>query len=82
LRTYVDALAALGRARASACGLPAEAARVVLPRCRRCLADPRDRQAPPAEPDALSRLHAERALLSRETAMLRSLTSTPTPGLR
>ncbi len=35
-----------------------------------------------ALPDAASRLTAERALLSRETTMLRSLTSTPAPDLR
>ena len=35
-----------------------------------------------AEPDALRRLTAERALLSRETMMLRSLPSTPAPELR
>ena len=41
-----------------------------------------DRQALLAQPDALSRLQAERALLSRETAMLRTFTSAPAPGLR
>ena len=40
-----------------------------------------DRQHLLAEPDAGRRLTAERALLSRETTMLRSLTSTPAPGL-
>jgi hypothetical protein len=35
-----------------------------------------------AEPDALSRLEAQRVLLSRETAMLRSTTSRPAPDLR
>src|SRR5450759_1935330 len=35
-----------------------------------------------AEPDALRRRSAERALLSRETMMLRALTSTPAPDLR
>ena len=46
------------------------------------IADLPDRQALLAEPDALRRLTAERALLSRETAMLRTLTSTPAPDLR
>ena len=41
-----------------------------------------DQQALLAEPDAAARLAAERALLSRETTMLRSLTSTPAPDLR
>lgn len=40
-----------------------------------------DRQALLAEPDALGRLRAELALLSRETAMLRMLTSTAAPDL-
>jgi hypothetical protein len=46
------------------------------------IADLTDKQALLAEPDALSRLTAERAMLSREAAMLRSLTSTPAPELR
>ncbi len=41
-----------------------------------------DRQALLAAPDALRRLAAERVLLSRETAMLRTFTSAPAPGLR
>jgi hypothetical protein len=41
-----------------------------------------DRQSLLAEPDALSRLAAERVLLARETAMLRTFTSAPAPGLR
>ena len=35
-----------------------------------------------AEPDAAARLAAERVMLTRETAMLRTLTSTPAPDLR
>ena len=35
-----------------------------------------------AEPDAERRLGSERALLARETTMLRSLTATPAPDLR
>src|SRR5437016_378198 len=41
-----------------------------------------DRQALLAEPDALRRLIAERALLARELTMLRTLTATPAPDLR
>jgi uncharacterized protein len=41
-----------------------------------------DRQALLAEPDAVHRLAAERALLSRELTMLRTLTATPAPDLR
>ena len=40
------------------------------------------RQSLLAEPDALHRLAAERALLTRETTMLRSLTATPAPEFR
>jgi hypothetical protein len=41
-----------------------------------------ERQSLLAEPDALARLNAQRALLSRETAMLRTTTSRPAPDLR
>jgi hypothetical protein len=41
-----------------------------------------DRQELLAQPDALARLEAERALLARETAMLGTFTSAPAPGLR
>jgi Lon protease-like protein len=41
-----------------------------------------DHQMLLAQPDALHRLAAERALLARETAMLRALTSAPARGLR
>ena len=41
-----------------------------------------DRQGLLAQPDAVGRLSAERALLAKETAMLRELGSTPAPDLR
>jgi len=41
-----------------------------------------DKQALLAEPDAVGRLAAERAMLAKETGMLRSLTSAPAPELR
>jgi uncharacterized protein len=41
-----------------------------------------DRQALLAEPDSLSRLTAERAMLVRETTMLQTLTARPAPDLR
>ena len=44
--------------------------------------DLRDHQTLLAQPDALHRLEAERAILARETAMLRTFTSAPAPGLR
>ena len=40
------------------------------------------KQALLAEPDAVGRLTAERAMLARETGMLRGLTSAPAPELR
>jgi hypothetical protein len=41
-----------------------------------------ERQGLLAEPDTLRRLNMQRALLSRETAMLRTTTSRPAPDLR
>jgi Lon protease-like protein len=41
-----------------------------------------DKQALLAEPDAVGRLAAERAMLAKETGMLRGLTSAPAPELR
>ena len=41
-----------------------------------------DRQMLLAQPDALHRLEAERAMLARETAMLRTFISAPAPDLR
>jgi len=41
-----------------------------------------DKQGLLAESDAAARLAAERAMLARETTMLRSLSSTPAPDLR
>jgi Lon protease-like protein len=41
-----------------------------------------DKQALLAEPDAVGRLAAERAMLAQETGMLRRLTSAPAPELR
>jgi len=41
-----------------------------------------ERQSLLDEPDALRRLGAERALLARETGVLRATTSRPAPDLR
>jgi uncharacterized protein len=46
------------------------------------IVDLTDRQVLLAEPDAAARLAAERAMLTRETAMLRTLPSTPATDLR
>jgi len=79
---YLDALVARGMTPISVPELPAAPAPLSYLVAGSVIADLPDRQALLAEPDALRRLTAERALLSRETAMLRSLTSTPAPDLR
>jgi uncharacterized protein len=81
-RTYIDALTARGVTQVSIPDLPAEPIALSYLVAASVIADLPDRQALLAEPDALHRLTAERALLSRETAMLRTLTSTPAPDLR
>jgi uncharacterized protein len=80
-RTYMDALTARGVTQVSIPELPAEPIALSYLVAASVIADLPDRQALLAQPDALHRLTAERALLSRETAMLRTLTSTPAPDL-
>jgi len=81
-RTYHDALTSRGVTQVSIPELPADPIALSYLVAASVIADLSDRQALLAEPDALRRLTAERALLSRETAMLRTLTSTPAPDLR
>jgi Lon protease-like protein len=81
-RGYLDALAGRGVTQAAVPDLPEEPAALSYLVAASMIMDLRDKQALLAEPDALHRLIAERALLSRETMMLRSLTSTPAPDLR
>jgi uncharacterized protein len=81
-RAYLDALAARGVTQISVPELPDEPVVLSYLVAASVIADLTDKQALLAEPDALSRLTAERAMLSREAAMLRSLTSTPAPELR
>ena len=81
-RTYLDALAARGVTQISVPDLPDEPVVLSYLVAASVIADLSDKQTLLAEPDALSRLSAERAMLSREAAMLRSLTSTPAPDLR
>jgi uncharacterized protein len=80
-RTYMDALTARGVTQVSIPELPTEPIALSYLVAASVIADLPDRQALLAQPDALHRLTAERALLSRETAMLRTLTSTPAPDL-
>jgi uncharacterized protein len=81
-RAYIDALNARGATQVSIPDLPAEPVALSYLVAASVIADLPDRQVLLAEPDALRRLTAERALLSRETSMLRSLTSTPAPEFR
>lgn len=81
-RGYVDALTARGMTQLSVPDLPDEPIMLSHLVAASVIADLPDRQVLLAEPDALARLSAERALLSRETAMLHSLTATPAPDLR
>src|SRR5580693_5897621 len=81
-RGYVDTLTARGLTQVSVPDLPDEPTALSYLVAASIIADLPDRQALLAEPDALARLTAERTLLARETAMLRSLTATPAPDLR
>ena len=79
---YVEALNARGATQVSIPELPDDPLALSYLVAASMIADLHDRQALLAEPDALRRLVAERTLLSRETSMLRSLTSTPAPEFR
>ncbi len=81
-RTYIDALTRRGVTQVSVPDLPSEPISLSYLVAASIIADLQDRQVLLAEPDALRRLTAERTLLSRETVMLRTLTSTPAPELR
>jgi uncharacterized protein len=81
-KDYVDVLAETGAARVSVPDPPDEPVSLSYLVAACVIADLPVRQSLLAEPDALSRLAAERVLLSREIAMLRSLTAAPAPDLR
>jgi Lon protease-like protein len=81
-RSYLDLLTEQGAADVSVPELPDEPVLLSYLVAASMIIDLPDRQALLAEPDAVSRLAAVRALLSRETAMLRSLGSAPAPELR
>jgi uncharacterized protein len=81
-RAYVEALNARGATQVSVPELPAEPIALSYLVAASVIADLRDRQLLLAEPDAVRRLKAERLLLSRETSILRALTSTPAPEFR
>ncbi|HEY7143928.1 MAG TPA: LON peptidase substrate-binding domain-containing protein [Streptosporangiaceae bacterium] len=81
-RSYLDALNSQGAARVSIPELPDDPAALAYLVAASMIIDLRDRQLLLAQPDTVSRLGTERALLSRETSMLRSLSSAPAPELR
>ena len=81
-RTYLEALATRGATQVRIPEVPDDPVVLSYLVAAAVIADLGDKQALLAQPDALRRLAAESALLSRETAMLRSLTSTPAPDLR
>jgi Lon protease-like protein len=81
-RAYLNVLSESGGATVRISDLPDEAELLSFVVAAAMVIDLPERQGLLAEPDTLRRLAAERALLSRETAMLRSTTSRPAPDLR
>jgi Lon protease-like protein len=81
-RAYIDTLTQSGAARVAVPEPPDEPVALSYLVAACMIADLADRQALLAAPDALGRLEAERAWLTREVAMLRSLGSAPAPDLR
>jgi len=81
-RTYLDALTEWGGATVRLEELPDEPVLLSFIVAAAMVIDLPAHQALLAEPDALRRLEAQRALLARETAMLRTTTSRPAPDLR
>jgi len=81
-RAYLDALTQWGGATVRVEDLPGEPVLLSFIVAAAMVIDLHERQGLLDEPDALRRLGAERALLSRETAMLRATTSRPAPDLR
>ena len=81
-RAYLDALTEWGGATVRIEDLPDEPTLLSFIVAAAMVIDLPERQALLAEPDTLRRLGLQRALLSRETAMLRTTTSRPVPDLR
>ncbi|MGO9217250.1 MAG: LON peptidase substrate-binding domain-containing protein [Streptosporangiaceae bacterium] len=81
-RGYVEALASQESIEVTVPELPDEPLVLSYLVAASMILDLPVRQRLLAEPDAVRRLGAERALLARETTMLRSLTATPAPDLR
>ena len=81
-RGYLDMLASLGSATINVPELPDEPILLSYLVAASIIIDLPERQGLLAQPTALRRLRAEQALLAKETAILRSLGSTPAPDLR
>jgi uncharacterized protein len=81
-RSYLDLLSEKGGARVSVPVLPDEPLLLSYLVAAAMVVDLPVKQGLLEEPDAAARLRTERALLSAECQMLRSLTATPAPDLR
>jgi hypothetical protein len=81
-RGYLEALAQRGAGRIAVPDLPDEPVLLSYLVAASIIVELADKQALLAEPDAARRLSAERALLARETTILRRLPSTPAADLR
>ena len=81
-REYLNALADRGGGVVSVADLPDEPLLLSYVVAAAMIIDLPDRQGLLAAPDATARLKAERALLTRETAMLRITTSRPAPDFK
>jgi uncharacterized protein len=81
-RAYLNAIADQGAATITVPELPDEPILLSYLVAASMIIELNDRQDLLAQSDALHRLNAERALLIRETAILRELGSTPAPDLR
>lgn len=79
---YLEALSARGVTQVNVPELPEDPVTLSYLVAASVVADLPDKQALLAAPDAVRRLGAERALLARETAMLRTLTAAPAPDFR
>jgi hypothetical protein len=81
-QAYLDVLTAQGLAQVNVPEVPEEPVLLSYLVAASMIIDLPDRQALLAEPDSLSRLTAERAMLVHETTMLQTLTARPAPDLR
>lgn len=81
-RDYLEALTERDLAQVSVPDLPDDPVLLSYLVAATMIIDLPDRQGLLAEPDSLSRLNAERAMLQHETTMLRTLTARPAPDLR